>query len=63
MPRDNTYQLKTKAPLGGLVLIGGPHDTWGQVIKIQESGYHLIRGFGKSKTPPDEFDRYEAYKA
>lgn len=42
----NLYQLRTTALPGQHVLIDGPHDTYGKVIKRQESGYHLIRGLG-----------------
>jgi hypothetical protein len=45
----NLYQLKTNAPEGAVVIIGGPHDTYGFVIKRKPSGYHLIRGTGHQK--------------
>lgn len=43
------YQLKTKALPGKLMRIDGPWDTWGRVLKHQSSGFHLIRGLGKTK--------------
>ena len=45
------YQLKTPpdAEVGRLVRIDGPYDTWGRVIKLQESGFHLIRGLGRGQ--------------
>ncbi|WP_421991698.1 hypothetical protein [Roseococcus sp.] len=45
----NLYQLKTKANPGEHVIIGGPFDTYGVVLKHQESGFHLIRGLGHQK--------------
>lgn len=47
----NLYQLKTNARPGDYVNINGPHDRYGQVLKHQESGYHLIRGLGDNKPP------------
>ena len=44
------YQLKTRAPVGAYVTFKGPYDKYGQVIKHQDSGFHLIRGVGL--TPP-----------
>lgn len=43
------YQLKTQAPVGAFVIIGGPYDTYGQVLSHQASGFHLIRGLGHAK--------------
>ena len=48
---ENLYQLKTSAPEGGIVIIGGPHDTYGYVVKRKDDGFHLIRGMGHSKPP------------
>lgn len=45
----NLYQLQTKARPGEVMLIDGPYDTYGRVIKLQESGFHLIRGLGHQK--------------
>lgn len=45
----NLYQLKTKALPGEHVLVDGPHDKYGKVMKLQESGFHLIRGLGELK--------------
>lgn len=45
----NLYQLQTSARPGQLVIIGGPYDTYGRVIKLQDSGFHLIRGLGHIK--------------
>lgn len=42
----HSYQLKTAAPVGAKVYIGGPWDKYGYVVKHQDSGYHLIRGTG-----------------
>ena len=42
----NLYQLRTAAPVGAMVTISGPHDTYGRVMKKQDSGFHLIRGLG-----------------
>ena len=49
MSSGNLYQLRTAAPVGAMVTINGPYDTYGRVIKKQESGYHLIRGLGHDK--------------
>ena len=43
------YQLRTAARPGQYVIIDGPHDLYGKVMKLQESGYHLIRGLGMLK--------------
>lgn len=43
------YQLKTTATPGQIVVIGGPFDTYGRVLKHQDSGFHLIRGLGHKK--------------
>lgn len=43
------YQLKVQARPGQIIRIDGPWDTWGRVIRLQESGYHLIRGLGHQK--------------
>lgn len=43
------YQLWTQAQPGQIVRIGGPWDTWGQVIKLLDNGYSLIRGLGHHK--------------
>ena len=45
----NLYQLKTRALPGQLMIVGGPYDTYGRVIKHHESGYHLIRVLGHTK--------------
>lgn len=45
----NLYQLKTNAPVGALVTINGPYDTYGRVIARKPSGYHLIRGEGHGR--------------
>lgn len=55
MSGGNLYQLQTKALPGEIMIIGGPYDTYGRVIKLQESGYHLIRGLGHTK--PQGFNR------
>lgn len=44
------YQLQLGTHVGDLVRINGPWDTWGRVIKLQDSGYHLIRGLGHQKS-------------
>jgi hypothetical protein len=41
------YQLKTSAPVGAFVTFKGIYDKYGQVLKHQKSGYHLIRGMGR----------------
>jgi hypothetical protein len=46
---ENLYQLRTKALPGQAVLIDGPYDRYGRVIKLQDSGFHLIRGTGFDK--------------
>ena len=51
------YQLKTKAMPGQIMRIDGPWDTWGQVIKHQASGFHLIRGLGHKKPAHDYFPK------
>ncbi|MBY3231931.1 hypothetical protein [Rhizobium laguerreae] len=43
------YQLQTNALPGQIMVIAGPFDTYGRVIKLQDSGYHLIRGLGHKK--------------
>ncbi|WP_293811323.1 hypothetical protein [uncultured Bosea sp.] len=43
------YQLKTAAKPGEIIVIGGPWDTYGKVLKHQASGFHLIRGLGHAK--------------
>ncbi len=43
------YQLQTTALPGEVMRINGPWDTWGRVIKLQSSGFHLIRGLGHQK--------------
>jgi hypothetical protein len=48
---NNLYQLRTRALPGEHVTIDGPHDKYGQVIKHQDSGYHLIRGLGLRQPP------------
>ncbi|MGV1754891.1 hypothetical protein [Agrobacterium sp. CG674] len=45
----NLYQLQTKALPGEIMMIRGPFDTYGRVMKLQDSGYHLIRGLGHQK--------------
>jgi hypothetical protein len=45
----NLYQLQTSAVPGQIMVIAGPFDTFGRVIKLQDSGYHLIRGLGHQK--------------
>ena len=45
----NLYQLKTQAPAGAQVVIGGPYDTYGRVVAHRASGFHLIRGLGHEK--------------
>lgn len=45
----NLYQLRTTALPGQYVIIDGPYDRYGRVIKLQESGFHLIRGIGFDK--------------
>jgi hypothetical protein len=47
----NLYQLRTRARPGEHVIIDGPHDRYGQVIKDQPSGYSLIRGLGMIQPP------------
>ena len=47
--RGQLYQLQTTAQPGQVVRINGPWDTWGRVIKLQPSGFHLIRGMGYKK--------------
>lgn len=43
------YQLQLGKAAGDVVKIAGPWDTWGRVIKLQPTGFHLIRGLGHSK--------------
>lgn len=43
------YQLETNAKPGEIVRINGPWDTWGRVVELQDSGYHLIRGLGHKR--------------
>ncbi|MER9436726.1 hypothetical protein NKJ04_17685 [Mesorhizobium sp. M0618] len=45
----NLYQLRTAALPGQHVIIDGPYDRYGRVIKLQDSGFHLIRGIGFDK--------------
>lgn len=45
----NLYQLRTGARPGQHVLIDGPHDRYGKVMALRESGFHLIRGLGFDK--------------
>ncbi|AGC36111.1 hypothetical protein B7L88_gp067 [Rhizobium phage RHEph10] len=45
----NLYQLQTTARPGQIMTIAGPYDTYGRVIKLQDSGFHLIRGLGHQK--------------
>lgn len=45
----NLYQLQTRAPVGGLMVINGPYDTFGRVMARRPSGFHLIRGLGHQK--------------
>lgn len=45
----NLYQLKTIAQPGDYVTIDGPTDRYGQVMKHQDSEYHLIRGLGTER--------------
>ena len=45
----NLYQLRTAALPGQHVIIDGPHDRYGKVMGLRESGYHLIRGLGMVK--------------
>lgn len=45
----NLYQLETRALPGQLMIVGGPHDTYGRVMQRRESGFHLIRGLGHQK--------------
>lgn len=47
--RGSLYQLKTTALVGQPVIIDGPYDRYGIVLKHQDSGYHLIRGTGFNK--------------
>lgn len=54
----NLYQLKTNAPVGAIVSFNGIHDKYGQVMKHQSSGYHLIRGLGMES--PRESVHYTA---
>lgn len=56
----NLYQLETKARVGDYVDINGPHDRYGQVIKHQDSGYHLIRGLGHQKPNASIIHRTES---
>lgn len=49
MNGGNLYQLKTNARPGEIMVIAGPWDTYGRVIALQASGYHLIRGLGHKK--------------
>ena len=46
---ENLYQLKTTALPGQLMIVGGQYDTYGRVVKLQDSGFHLIRGLGHVK--------------
>ena len=45
------YQLKVSKPVfvGKVVTINGPWDKYGTVIKLNDNGFHLIRGLGHSK--------------
>lgn len=45
----NLYQLQTTALPGQIMRIDGPYDTYGRVISLQPSGFHLIRGLGHKK--------------
>lgn len=45
----NLYQLRTQALPGQLMRIGGPYDTYGRVMALQDSGFHLIRGLGHER--------------
>ena len=45
----NLYQLRTAARPGQHVLIDGPHDRYGKVMALRDSGFHLIRGLGFQK--------------
>lgn len=42
----DVYQLKTAALPGQYVVFKGTYDKYGQVLELQQSGYHLIRGLG-----------------
>lgn len=43
------YQLQLGSHVGELVRINGPWDTWGRVVRLRESGFHLIKGLGHKK--------------
>lgn len=43
------YQLKVTGSVGGIVRVNGPWDTWGRIIQLRPSGYHLIRGLGRNR--------------
>ena len=43
------YQLPVGSFVGQYVRVDGPWDAYGQVIKLNENGYHLIRGLGHKK--------------
>lgn len=45
------YQLKVSGNVyvGRDVRINGPWDTYGRVIALRDTGYHLIRGLGHKK--------------
>jgi hypothetical protein len=49
--KGGLYQLRTGVPVeeGDVVRVGGPFDTFGVVTKLNDDGYHLIHGIGKSK--------------
>ncbi len=48
------YQLKLGKAVGDLVRIDGPWDTWGRVLSLKNSDFHLIRGLGHQK-PQETF--------
>lgn len=43
------YQLQLGTQVGDLVKINGPWDTWGRVIALRDTGFHLVRGLGHRK--------------
>lgn len=47
------YQLKVSKPVfvGKVVTINGPLDKYGTVMKLNDNGFHLIRGTGSRKMP------------
>lgn len=49
--KGELYRLRTAFPVeeGDIVRVGGPFDTFGVVTKLNDDGYHLIKGIGKSR--------------